>query len=297
MLQLSGTPAEVAAARAALRAAASTQYSSAPSSSPIVPVCASCGPQPTTPGMGALAAQSSCATTGLISKMNPLFCAYTAQAPLYVVNVPTRNQFDVPQFTAISYFGRVARVCASEQSIMGTLTLGVPGCSGTQVLTDITAEGTAVDIVAEPGCDVYTPGLLIGVGFSNNTPPGVVNISVNGVGEDGCPFEMDDIRVSLNQMGQGQLMLLFGCVEQQRLYPVIARLRTDVELLPAGTVLPGGALGTALTYPNTALHLTIAGPSGTTITLQTLTWNMPALSCVAEQAVYGQSGPFPQVGG
>jgi hypothetical protein len=141
---------------------------------------------------------------------------------------------------------------------------------------------------ADEGCTVYVPGLLFTVGFSNNTAPSPVSISVQWTGEDGCPGSCDDIRVSLTTQTQGKLALLFNCNEQQRLYPVIAVLRNNVPFLPTGTVLPGVGTTTApINYPNSTIEVQVTGPAQTSITVETLAWNQPALGCLWTRALSG----------
>lgn len=259
------------------------------------------GPSPVDTGGPVLSDVTNQLTTGdpTIQMAPPnVFCAYTAQPPLYVVSTGTLNDFYVPLFAAPVYFGRVAQLCASAIPIFSAATIGgnTTTCGTTQIIRT-SATSQTVLITPAPGCEVFTPGLMIGIAFSQNVTPGNVSITAAGTGQDGCPFTMGPIVVSLDALGQGNLGLLFGCVEQQRLYPVIARLRQDVVQIPAGTTFPGLAAPNTLTsdldFPNENITITVDGPTGTGITIQTLTWNMPAMSYLANKpehaiaAMYG----------
>jgi hypothetical protein len=205
------------------------------------------------------------------------------QSPLYVVKTPTRRDFDVPCAVAASFFSEVATKCASANSVITSLTLGNPstGCDSTQVQSNTAGTVGDIEISAPPGCDYFTPGLLITIGFSQNVAPGPVSIDITATGSDGCEVDIEDIRVGLCALGAGQIAVLFNCVEEQRLYPVIGRLRTNVVQIPNGTTIPGlGALTADLFYPDETVNVHVEGPLGMTITVETLTWNMPSLSCI-----------------
>jgi hypothetical protein len=209
-----------------------------------------------------------------------------AQAPLFVTETPTRLDFDVPCAVAASFFSDVAMRCASNRSITTTITLGNPGtgCNSTQVQS--TTVGGTADIVmsAPPGCDYHTPGLLFVVGFSQNTSPTPVRFDITGTTLDGCAIDMAGIEIQMQALGTGPLAVIFNCVEQQRLYPVIARLRTDVVQIPAGTTIPApgvtGATTADVFFANETLNIHVDGPFGMSLTVKTLTWNMPTLSCI-----------------
>jgi hypothetical protein len=206
------------------------------------------------------------------------------QSPLYVTDTPTRLDFDVPCAVAASFFSDVATKCGSAKSIMTTLTLGNPttGCNSTQVQSDTTGTSGDISLSAPEGCDYFTPGLLITIGMSSNTSPTPVTLDISATGSDGCTVLMEDIRIGMNALGSGQLAVIFGCVEQQRLYPVIARLRTNVVQIPTGTAFPGvgGPTTAPIFYPNETITVHVEGPLGMSITVQTLTWNQPTLSCI-----------------
>jgi len=294
---LSGSPAAVAAAQAALAA----------STSPPGGCNGSCGPGTAaaanaaslTPVVvdvmgGALAAQSQCLTTGQAVKMCPpgTFPAYTAQAPLFVTKTPTRKEFDVPCAVAVTFFGEVAIRCRSTDSVIGTVTIGQPGsgCGGTQITAEAIGSTADVVIAAQPGCEEFTPGLLFTIGFSNDTSPGPVNIDIAFTSSDGCPEAIDGIRVMLAPTGigvaAGTLAVIFNCVEEQRLYPVLARLRNAVVQIPAGVVLPGGAVpAPGIMFTDETINIHIQGPSGTSITIETLAWKHPTLSCLWNNAL------------
>jgi hypothetical protein len=221
------------------------------------------------------------------------FPPYTAQSPLFVTHTPTGNVFNVPCAVAVTFFGEVGIKCRSTNSIVASVTIGDPGsgCSGTQYTTS--ANGSSADIVmtAPAGCEEFAPGILFTVGMSANTSPGPVNIDVDIIGSDGCPVtSMHGIRVMLTPNGggltAGTLALIFNCIEEQRLYPVLARLRTAVVQIPAGTTLPGGVVpAPGILFADETIAIHITGPAGTTITAETLAWNHPTLSCLWNNAL------------
>jgi hypothetical protein len=245
---------------------------------------------------GALAANSNCLTTGVsLPRCRPgTFVAYMQQAPLYVVNTPTRLDFDVPCIAMAHFFSEIADRCDSETSIAANVTIGNPlTCCETQQITTSTLGQRATAVIAAlPGCDLFIPGVLITIGFSNDVPLGPVTIGITGTDQDGCPFSIQNIRVRLstNNMS-GQLAVLFNCDVEQRLFPLLARLRTDVINLPTGTVLPGITPPNTLTgpvfHPNEQLTLTFDGPAGVAVGVETLTYNHPALSCMLVAAMAG----------
>lgn len=254
--------------------------------------CTSCagGATGSTNPTGALAGQSNCLTTGA----QPAYCApgtfsaYTAQFPFFLTNTPTRRDFDVPCAVALEYYARVATLCASEISIMTTIEVGNggSGCCTTAVTASVTGNTAHIVMSAEAGCEVFTPGILFTIGFSQNTAPGPVELSVSAIGSDGCAVVSNNIRGLMQQLGSGELAFLFNCVEEQRLYPVIASLRTDVPLLPSGTILPGvGTLTAPVNYPNRTIAIDVSGPAGMVLTSETLTWNHPTLSCLWNRAL------------
>lgn len=251
-------------------------------------------------GPGALAGQSSCLTVGTPLDLCAAgsFPAYTAGGFLYVTNTPTRRDFDVPCIVAQTFFGDVAAKCRSAVSIIANMTVGSPESCNCTSQVESTTNGTSgvIEISAsadeDGNCEEFTPGLLITIGFSNNTSPGPVSLTIKGTGSDGCPFEMKDIRVSLNQLGQGQLAVIFACNEQQRLYPVLGRMRTDVVNIPTGTTIaaPGitGPTTAPVFYPDESITVDINyAPVGTTVTVETLTLNHPTLSCLWANASKG----------
>lgn len=245
------------------------------------------GPGSSVCGIGCLAGSpGDCCPPGV-------FMAYLAQNPLYVQYLPTRNYFDVPYLVAASFFSDVATLTQSQASIVASLVIGGTSCccEGTQV-TAVTAgspTSSTFTITAPTGETLFIPGILFTIGFSNNTSPGPVTITVTGTGTDGGPFSVGPVRVTLSALGQGQLAMLFNTVVQQRLYPVIAQVQSDVPLIPAGATLnlsTGAAtLTTAFNEPNQDLLITVTGPTGTSVTAETITWNHPSLACLWNQAL------------
>jgi len=76
-------------------------------------------------------------------------------------------------------------------------------------------------------------------------------------------------------------VVLFSCVENQRLYPTLARLRKNVVQIKSGTVIPGvGTLDADLLFPDETITIDVTGPSGMTLTVDTLAPDHPALSCI-----------------
>jgi len=279
---VTGPPAAVAAALAALNGPTANTGSCA--------ACSGASPSAVGQGVGALAAQSTCLTTGTSVKMCApgQFPAYTAEAPLFVTHTPTRRDFDVPCAVAATFFSEVAIKCRSTNSIIGSVTIGDPNscCEETQIETETSGSAADITLSAPPGCEEFTPGLLLTVGFSNNVSPGPVTFSIDVIGSDGCPESMDSIRVMMTQLGAGTLALIFNCDEEQRLYPLLARLRTDVVQIPEGTVLPGGAVpAPGVLFANEEIVIHVVGPAGTTITFETLAWNHPTLSCLWQNAL------------
>jgi len=239
---------------------------------------------------GALAGVSDCLVIGALPKMCApgTFSAYTVGAPFYLTHTPTMRDFDVPCAVAVNYFAEIATKCESNKGILGTAQIGSPdsGCSSSQISSVVDGNSATFTLEAEPGCEQFTPGLLISIGFSNNTSPGPVTISITGTGSDGCQFDNSGIRGTMQALGQGTLAKLFHCVDEQRLYPVIARLRKNNVLAPAGTVFPGlGTLSSDAFNADEKLTLVVTGPAGTTITAETLTWNMPTLTCLWQRAL------------
>jgi len=288
---LTGSPAAVAAAKAALDASCGGSCNGGAAAAVVAPPT----PSPVNPQGGALATQSNCLTTGQGVRMcDPgSFAPYTAQAPLFVTKTPTGNVFNVPCAVAVTFFGEVGIKCRSTESIQATVTIGDPGsgCSGTQFTTEADGSSADVEIIAPEGCEEFTPGILFTIGMSSNTSPGPVNIDVDIIGSDGCPvLTMHGIRVMLNPNGQGlsagNLALVFNCEEEQRLYPVLARLRNKVVQIVAGTVLPGGAVpAPGIYFADEKITIHITGPAGTSITAETLAWNHPTLSCLWNNAL------------
>jgi hypothetical protein len=242
------------------------------------------------PAAGALAGVSSCNTIGAPIKMCApgTFPAYTIGAPFYLTHTPTGRDFDVPCAVAVKYFSDIATLCESNKGIMASVQVGNPASSCRTTQISATADGNSAHFVleAEPGCEQFTPGVLLSIGFSNNTSPGPVTVGVSGTGSDGCLFSNQDIRGTMQALGQGTLALLFSCVQEQRLYPIIARLRKDNILAPSGTSFPGiGTLTADAFNPDESLTIDVTGPAGMTLTVETLTWNMPTLSCLWTRAL------------
>lgn len=312
-VQVSGSPQQVRAAIAILNAANGNGNATLHSDDGDVPSSCGCsgacscssgnstnasgpGNCAAPPGPGALATVSDCLTTGVPLQMCApgAFPMYSEGGPLYVTKTPTRRDFDIPCPAAEAFLSRTADLCESENSILTSFQLGsgcpAPSC-GTNVEAVVDGNSAHVAIAAPGNCDYFTPGILFTVGFSQNTSPGPVSLSVRGVGSDGCNFEILDIRMLMRCLGSGQLALLFGCVVDQRLYPVLARLRTDIVQIPAGATIPveGGAPITVgapgVLFPNEELTIDVTGPAGTTITIETLTLQMPALSCLWDRVL------------
>jgi len=220
------------------------------------------------------------------------FVPFTQEAPLYVTKIPVDPFFAVPCAVAEEYFGFVATKCNSAVSILTSLQVGnSDSCEHTTQIDAVTTGTSAtVELRAAAGCESFTPGLLLTVGFSNNTAPGPVQLTINWVGSDGCAASYDGIRCTLKcNGGAGTLAVLFGCEEESRLYPVIARLRTSVVQLAAGLSLPlsGGAqtLTADVPFPDEIITVTVNGPAGMTLTVETLTWNHPTISCLYVQSL------------
>lgn len=242
---------------------------------------------------GQSAAISTCLTTGVNVPMCPpkMFTAFTAEAPWYFTKVPNLSDFNVACAVAYEYFGFIATKCASADSVFASVEIGDPNscCDQTQVTAALVANTVDLTITSEPGCEAFTPGLLVSVGFANNVSPGQVSFDFSWVGSDGCPASYNDVRGTLKCLGTGVFAVLFGCVEEQRLYPVIARLRNQTQIFPAGTVFHFAAgdqtLLSPVFYPDEAITIHANGPAGTTLTFQTLTWNDPPISCLYVQAL------------
>lgn len=305
-LTLTGPKAAVTAARSVLTGGAATPNpnigaNGTPYSTSPTPASCGCGtsggggsgagpggagPGSSVCGIGCLAGSpGDCCPPGV-------FVAYLAQAPLYVQYLPTRNYFDVPYLVAASFFSDVATLTQSQASIVASLIIGGTNCccEGTQVSSSPASGTTSTFTITAPaGETLFIPGILFTIGFSNNTSPGPVTITVSGVGTDGGPFSVGPIRVTLNALGQGQLAMLFNTVVQQRLYPVIAQVQSGVPLLPAGTALALSTgtvtLDSPVNEPDQSLTITVTGPTGTSVTAETITWNHPSLACLWNQAL------------
>jgi hypothetical protein len=253
------------------------------------PVAATQGNQ--APSTGALAAQSACLTTGAQIRTcgEGRFPAYTAQAPMYITKTPTRRDFDVPCLVASSFFAMVAMKCKSTESLVASLQVGssLSSCCGTQIVGVTQGTTAEIEIGAEAGCEIFTPGILFTVGFSQNVAPGPISISVSGTGSDGCPFDVSDIRMTLTDLGQGLFALIFNCEEEGRLYPVLARLRNAVVQIPTGTTIEGigGPTTAPVFFADETITINVVAPGGTTVTIETLAWNHPALTCLWHNAL------------
>lgn len=293
-MQFTGTPSQIAAIRAALSAAARSNASA----SCATPGCGcggggtigGSGPCVVPPETGALAGISGCLTLGTAMPMCApgAFSAYTVESPLFLTRTPTGRDFDVPCLVAEDYFARIAQLCQSNIGIIASLQVGNASgcCTTTQVASSTSGNSASFVLTADPGCEVFTPGLLFTVGFADNVSPGPFAISVSLTGQDGCAVSMNDIRGTLRCQGSGSLALLFGCVEDQRLYPVIARMRTSVEAFPSGTAFPGIGTTTGPTlFGNESITINVSGPPGMTLTIQTLNWNHPTISCLWQRAM------------
>jgi hypothetical protein len=240
----------------------------------------------TTSQGGAIAGVTMCATTGAYFNQCPsgVFCYLTQQAPLFVSKNPTRNDFDVPSFVARDFLTEIYQRCRSVSSISGTTTIGANDSSGcSQIITDSTSSTTkTITIEGQEGCEQETPGLMLSVGFSQNVSPTPVSFKFTIVGQDGCPDVMDNVQIQMTALGTGQLVVLFSCVENQRLYPTLARLRNKVVQIKSGTTIPGvgPALTSDLLYPDEVITIEVTGPTGMTLTVDTLAPDHPALSCI-----------------
>jgi hypothetical protein len=248
-----------------------------------------------TGGNGLLAGVSSCLTTGMpIPNCKPgSFPLYTQQAPLFVSKTKRHRDFDIPCASAVFFLSEIADKCASNEGIVVQANVpGSFGCSGTTVSLTTSGGPIPLIITAEPGCEVLVPGLILGFGMSNNTSPGLITIAVSGIDREGCAFEDDGIEVQMTEPGTGYLALIFSCDVNQRNYPTLARLRTDVPLLPSGTSIPTDppiVLASALNYANESIEVDITAPAGFNLTARTLTWDTPAMACIYASVMDGMT--------